>query len=42
LFFEFTDIGDLTPLPGGRGPFIFNSLKDYDVDQPGQLSLGVT
>ena len=29
--FEFTDIGDLTPLPGGRGRFIYYSPRDYDV-----------
>jgi hypothetical protein len=30
-FFEFQDVGDLTPLPGGRGHFIFYSPTDYDV-----------
>jgi len=34
--FEFTDIGDLTPLPGGRGQYIFYSPFDYDVDKPRQ------
>ena len=42
FFFEFTDVGDLTPLPGGRGQFIFYSPKDYDVDQPRQINHGVT
>jgi hypothetical protein len=42
FFFEFTDIGDLTPLPGGRGQFIFYSPADYDVDQPQQIDHGAT
>jgi hypothetical protein len=42
FFFEFTDVGDLTPLLGGRGRFIFFSHQDYDVDQPRQLNHGVT
>jgi hypothetical protein len=42
FFFEFTDIGDLTPLPGGRGQFIFYSPTDYDVDQFRQINHGVT
>jgi hypothetical protein len=29
--FEFTDSGDLTPLPGGRGQYIFYAPADYDV-----------
>lgn len=41
-FFEFTDVGDLTPLPGGRGQFIFYSPTNYDVDQPRQVNHGVT
>lgn len=41
-FFEFTDAGDLTPLPGGRGQFIFYSPADYDVDPPRQLDHGAT
>lgn len=41
-FFEFIDIGDLTPLPGGRGEYIFYSPIDYDVDVPRQLDHGVT
>lgn len=41
-FFEFTDIGDLTPLPGGRGQFIFYSPTDYDVDPPRQVGHGAT
>ena len=42
FFFEFTDIGDLTPLPGGRGQYIFYSPTDYDVDQSRQINHGVT
>src|SRR4051794_33864064 len=42
FFFEFTDAGDLTPLPGGRGQFIFYSPTDYDVDQPRQIGHGAT
>jgi hypothetical protein len=42
FFFEFTDVGDLTPLPGGRGQFIFYSPTDYDVDQPRQIDHGAT
>lgn len=42
FFFEFTDAGDLTPLPGGRGQYIFYSPKDYNVDQPRQLNHGAT
>jgi hypothetical protein len=41
-FFEFTDVGDLTPLSGGRGQFIFYSPTDYDVDQGRQQNNGVT
>ncbi len=40
FFFEFSDNGDLTPLPGGRGQFIFYSPTDYDVDQPRQIDHG--
>ena len=39
--FEFTDNGDLAPLRGGRGRFIFYSSVDYDVDKPRQLYCGV-
>ncbi len=39
--FEFVDAGDLTPLPGGRGRYIFYSPRDYDVAQPRQLYHGV-
>jgi hypothetical protein len=31
--FVFTDIGDLTPLRGGRGRYIFYSPQDYNVDR---------
>ena len=41
-FFEFSDVGDLTPLPGGRGQFILYSAADYVVDPPKQLNHGVT
>lgn len=41
-FFEFTDVGDLTPLLGGRGQFIFYSPTDYDVDLPRQIDNGAT
>lgn len=41
-FFQFTDLGDLTPLPGGRGQFIFYSPTDYDVDEARQSDHGVT
>jgi hypothetical protein len=39
--FVFDDAGDLTPLSGGRGEFIFYSPTDYDVDKPRQLYAGV-
>src|SRR5262245_64916979 len=39
--FEFTDVGDLTPLPGGRGQYVFYSPADYEVDPPRQLYAGV-
>jgi hypothetical protein len=38
--FEFVDVGDLKPLPGGRGQYIFYSPTDYLVDQPRQLYSG--
>src|SRR6266404_4146918 len=38
--FQFVDEGDLTPLPGGRGLFIFFSPQDYHVDIPRQLFAG--
>jgi hypothetical protein len=41
-FFEFTDIGDLTALPGGRGQFIYYSPTDYDVVPTRQLGHGAT
>jgi len=40
--FEFEDAGDLTPLAGGRGQFIFYSPTDYDVPGPRQRYSGVT
>jgi HYD1 signature containing ADP-ribosyltransferase len=39
--FEFTDAGDLSPLPGGRGAHVFYSANDYDVDKPRQQYKGV-
>jgi hypothetical protein len=42
FFFELDDLGDLAPLPGGRGQFIVYSLTDYDVDQTRQIDHGVT
>lgn len=41
-FFEFTDVGDLKPLPGGRGQFIVYSPTDYDVESGRQLGHGAT
>jgi len=40
--FIFLDVGDLTPVSGGRGEFIFYSPVDYDVDQPRQFFAGAT
>jgi hypothetical protein len=34
--FTFIDVGDLTPLRGDRGEWIFYSLTDYFVDEPRQ------
>jgi hypothetical protein len=39
--FEFTDAGDLTPLPGARGAHVFYSKPDYDVDVPRQQFKGL-
>jgi len=33
---------DLSPLPGGRGRFIFFSPKDYEVEEARQLRSGET
>lgn len=41
-FFEFTDAGDLTPLAGGRGQYIFYSPADYEVDPSRQVDHGAT
>ncbi len=38
--FCFTDVGDLLPLPGGRGEFIFYSEDDYVVDESRQVIHG--
>lgn len=40
--FEFTDVGDLTPLPGDRGEYIFYSATDYDVLEDRQQFCGET
>jgi hypothetical protein len=40
--FEFLDVGDLTPLPGGRGRYVFYCPTDYTVDQPRQKYCGAT
>ena len=42
FYFEFSDAGDLIPLPGGRGQYILYSDGDYDVDSARQISHGVT
>ena len=34
--FPFVDRGDLIPLDGGRGAFIFRSPRDYLVERPRQ------
>jgi hypothetical protein len=38
--FGFTDRGDLRPLPGRRGLFIFYSPSDYEVEPARQLFHG--
>lgn len=38
--FSFVDRGDLVPLPGGRGAFIFYSAGDYTVDRDRQIYAG--
>jgi hypothetical protein len=38
--FIFDDVGDLTPLPGGRGAYVFYSPVDYHVDVDRQLDSG--
>lgn len=40
--FRFVDAGDLTPLPGGRGDYVFYSPVDYPVDEPRQIGCGPT
>ena len=40
--FEFEDVGDLMPLPGGRGAYILYSPDDYEVEKPRQLYHGAT
>jgi hypothetical protein len=39
-FFSFRDVGDLHPLRGGRGDFIFVSYTDYPVAEERQLAHG--
>jgi hypothetical protein len=41
-FFEFTNVGDLKPLRGGRGSYIFYSPEDYEVGPSRQLNRGKT
>lgn len=41
-FFEFSDAGDLIPLPGGRGRYVLYSSVDYDVNPARQIDHGVT
>jgi hypothetical protein len=38
--FEFLDAGDLRPLPGGRGEFVFYSPKEYLVTRDRQMYNG--
>lgn len=38
--FEFADAGDLQPLPGGRGRYIFFSESDYNVEPERQQTHG--
>jgi len=40
--FHFGDVGDLQPLPGGRGHFIVYSPADYPVEQGRQIAHGTT
>jgi hypothetical protein len=42
FMFRFFDAGDLRPLPGGRGAYIFYSPSDYVVVEGRQVSKGVT
>lgn len=42
FFFAFADIGDLTPLPGNRGEYIFYSPDDYSVGRDRQEDHGET
>jgi hypothetical protein len=39
-FFSFVDVGDLKPLEGGRGRYIFYSPHDYVVGRERQLDSG--
>ena len=40
LFFEFSDLGDLVPLRGGRGEYIWYSKEDYPVAADRQVDEG--
>ena len=42
LAFEFVDAGDLSPLPGGRGEYVFYSSVDYAVERSRQQYAGRT
>lgn len=42
FMFQFTDAGDLCPLRGGRGSFIFYSPVDYVVEETRQEYCGET
>lgn len=39
--FTFADVGDLFPLPGGRGQFIYYSPADYPVEPARQTYEGI-
>ncbi len=41
-FFRFTDVGDLLPLPGDRGEYVFYSATDYLVGPERQEDHGET
>lgn len=42
FFFSFADSGDLKPLRGGRGRYVWYSPQDYIVDQSRQRDSGET
>lgn len=41
-YFSFVDVGDLKPLKGGRGKYIFYSEDDYTVGPERQIGKGET